>query len=198
MYSPSIQNLIDKFSKFPTVGPRTAARFVFYLLRQDNKTVKELLAAIADLKNKIRTCPECFAAYESERPLCPVCGDSKRVRSLLCVVANDTDLASIEKTKTYKGFYFILGGTISEFKKDSSRHLHTEALLEKLKKDPRIAEIVLAINPTSEGLATIQYLQDTLKPLGKKITRLGVGLPLGGELEYADEETLASAISGRK
>jgi len=198
MYSPSIQKLIDQFSKFPTVGPRTAARFVFYLLRQDNKTVKELLAAIADLKNKIKTCPGCFTAYESDKPQCPVCADSKRDKTLLCVVASETDLASIEKTKSYKGLYFIFGGTISGLKKNDNRHLRQGALLERIQKDPHIAEIVLAINPTNEGLDTIQHLQALLKPLNKKITRLGVGLPLGGELEYADEETLSSALESRR
>ncbi len=198
MYPSSIQNLIDKFSKFPTVGPRTAARFVFYLLRQDNKTVKELLTAIADLKNKIKVCPDCFDAYESEKPLCPVCSDSKRDKTQLCVVASETDLASIEKTKSYKGLYFILGGTVSSIKKDGDKHLRTPALIDRIQKDSGITEVILAINPTSEGLATIGYLNEKIKPLNKKITRLGLGLPLGGELEYADDETLASAISGRK
>jgi recombination protein RecR len=198
MYSPSIQNLIEKFSKFPTVGPRTAARFVFYLLRQDNRTIKDLLGAIADLKNRIKTCPECFSAYESEKPVCAICADSKRDLTMLCVVAHETDLAAIEKTKIYLGKYFVLGGTVSGLKKDDNRHLRTAALLERLEKDPHIAEIVLAINPTSEGLATITHLEEHLRPAGKKLTKLGVGLPLGGELEYADEETLVSAIIGRK
>ena len=198
MYSPSIQNLIDKFSKFPTVGPRTAARFVFYLLRQDNKNVKELLAAIADLKNKIKNCPECFSAYESEKTLCPICSNPKRDKSQLCIVATETDLTSIEKTKTYNGLYFILGGTVATLKKETDRHLRTPALLEKLSRSSQITEIILAINPTSEGLATINYLEDKLKPLSKKTTKLGLGIPMGGELEYADEETLASAIFGRK
>lgn len=198
MYSPSIQNLIDKFSKFPTVGPRTAARFVFYLMRQDTKTIKELLSAIADLKNKIKICPNCFDTYESEKPLCPVCADSKRDKTQLCVVASETDLASIEKTKIYKGLYFILGGTVSGLKKESDKHLRTPALVERVRSNSGINEVILAINPTSEGLATIQYLNEKLKPLGKKITRLGLGLPMGGELEYADGETLTSAISGRK
>lgn len=198
MYSPSIQNLIDKFSKFPTVGPRTAARFVFYLLRQDSKYIKDLLAAIADLKNNIKICPGCFTAYEAEKPLCPVCSDSKRDKSLLCIVANETDLASIEKIRSYKGRYFILGGLASGFKKDDNRHLRTSILLEKIKNEPQIAEIILAINPTSEGLATISHLEEQFKSLDKKITKLGIGLPLGGELEYADEETLVSALNCRK
>jgi len=168
MYPSSIQNLIDKFSKFPTVGPRTAARFVFYLLRQDNKTVKELLTAIADLKNKIKVCPDCFDAYESEKPLCPVCSDSKRDKTQLCVVASETDLASIEKTKSYKGLYFILGGTVSSIKKDGDKHLRTPALIDRIQKDSGITEVILAINPTSEGLATIGYLNEKIKPLNKK------------------------------
>jgi recombination protein RecR len=198
MYPPAIQNLINRFSKFPTVGPRTAARFVFYLLRQDNKSIKELLAAIADLKNKIKLCPACFDTYESEKPLCPICADSKRDKNLLCVIASETDLAAIEKTKTYKGRYFVLGGTVSGLRKESDKHLRTPALVERMKNDRVIAEVILAINPTSDGLATIDYLEEKLKPLTKKITKLGLGLPLGGELEYADDETLSSSLSGRK
>ncbi len=198
MYSPSIQNLIDRFSKFPTVGPRTAARFVFYLMRLDNARVKELIQAIADLKMNIKNCPMCFNVYETDKEFCPVCADSKRDKSLLCVVANETDLASIEKTKTYKGLYFILGGTVSTLRKESLAGLRIAELENRIKTSKSIFEIILAINPTSEGQTTIQYLDKTLKPLNKKITKLGLGLPLGGELEYADEETLSSALEGRK
>ncbi|MFZ3074018.1 MAG: recombination mediator RecR [Minisyncoccales bacterium] len=198
MYSSSIQNLIDKFSKFPTIGPRTAARLVFYVLRLDNAKVKELIQAIADLKNNIKTCPICFNVYESEKPLCSVCADGKRDKSLLCVVANETDLASIEKTKIYKGLYFILGGTVSAVRKENLAGLRIAELENRIKTSKSINEIILAINPTSEGQTTIQHLDKTLKPLNKKITKLGLGLPMGGELEYADEETLSSALKGRK
>jgi len=168
MYSQSIQNLIDKFSKFPTVGPRTAARFAFYLLRQDSKTIKDLLTAIADLKNNIKICPQCFNAYETEKALCPICSDSKRDKSLLCVVTSEIDLAAIEKTKSYSGLYFVLGGTIALLKKDNESHLRMRELNERVKNDVQIAEIILAINPTSEGLATSEYLRQKLKLLGKK------------------------------
>lgn len=198
MYSPSIQNLIDKFSKFPTVGPRTAARLVFYLLKQDNRTIKDLIQAIADLKMNIKTCPMCFNVYETEKELCSICADSKRDRSLLCVVANETDLATIEKTKIYKGLYFILGGTVSLLRKENLAGLRIDELENRIKTSQSIKEIILAINPTSEGHTTIQYLDKTLKPLNKKITKLGLGLPLGGELEYADDETLSSALESRK
>jgi recombination protein RecR len=198
MYSPSIQKLIDKFSKFPTIGPRTAARLVFYLIGQDNKTVKELIQAIADIKTNIKTCPMCFNVYESEKPMCPICIDSKRDKTQLCVVANETDLASIEKTKTYKGLYFILGGTVSTLRKESLAGLRLPELENRVKTSKSVNEIILAINPTSEGQTTTLYLDKILKPFNKKITKLGLGLPIGGELEYADSETLSSALEGRK
>ena len=140
----------------------------------------------------------CFNVYESEKPLCPVCADSKRDKSLLCVVANETDLATIEKTKTYKGLYFILGGTVSTLRKENLSGLRITELENRIKTSKSIAEIILAINPTSEGQTTILYLDKIIKPLDKKITKLGLGLPIGGELEYADEETLSSALEGRK
>lgn len=198
MYSSSIQKLIDIFSRFPTVGPRTAARFVFYLMRLDNGKVKELIQAIADLKMNIKTCPVCFNIYESEKALCPVCADSKRDKSMLCVVANETDLATIEKTKTYNGLYFVLGGTVSTLRKENLDGLRLAELETRVKTSKSIAEIILALNPTSEGHTTTLYLDKILKPLNKKITKLGLGLPIGGELEYADEETLNSSLKGRK
>lgn len=198
MYSPTIQKLIDLFSKFPTVGPRTAARFVFYLLRLPKKEIQELIEAILKLKKNIKFCPLCFSPFEGEGNLCKICADSSRDRSLLCVVEKEADLAAIEKTQKYKGVYFILGGTISNLKKEKIKNLRIEELKERIRKDPEIKEIILAFNSTLEGETTSLYLERILKSFNKKISKLGRGLPVGGELEYADEETLGSALESRK
>ncbi|MEK9134817.1 MAG: recombination mediator RecR [Patescibacteria group bacterium] len=192
MHSPTIQKLIDLFSKFPTVGSRTASRFVFYLLGLKKEEVRELLNSIADIRNKVKICPSCFNPFEpfdatqGKSDVCLICSDPRRNKSLLCVVANETDLEAIEKTKKYKGFYFI-------FEK-----LRIKELEKKLKEHPEIEEIILAMNSTTEGEVATLYLQRLLEPFKKKTTRLGRGLPVGGELEYADEETLSSALEGRK
>ncbi len=189
MYSPSIQKLIAIFSKFPTVGPRTAGRFVFYLLKKSQGEIDELVQAIAALKKNIKICPSCFNPFESEESeFCPICSAQTRNKTLLCVVEKETDLLALEKTKKYKGVYFILG----------EKQLRLKELEEKIKKNPGIKEIIIAINPTTEGQATDLCLERLLKPFGKKISRLARGLPVGGELEYADEETLSSALEGRK
>ncbi len=205
MYPKSIQKLIDLFSKFPTVGPRTASRFVFYLKSADKKEVKELLTAIINLKKNIKTCSFCFNTFEKEGDLCNICSDTKRDKNLLCIVEKETDLISLEKTRRYKGLYFILGGTVSKLKKEDIDKLRIKELIERIKnplkfgiENLKIKEVILAINPTTEGEATILYLERVLKPLGIKTTRLGRGLPLGAELEYADEETLGSALESRK
>lgn len=201
-YPPSIQKLIDLFSKFPTIGPRTANRFVFYLMRMKKEEVDEILNSISNLKKNIKICPSCFNPFEptagSGEQICPICSNPSRDKTLLCVVANETDLAAIEKTKKYNGFYFILGGTVSAFKKADVEKLRVKELEERIKSRPEIKEIILAINPTTEGQATALYLERIIRPLNKKISRLGRGLPLGAELEYADEETLGSALEGRK
>ena len=203
MQPKTIQKLIDIFSKFPTVGPRTAARFVFYLLRLPEEEADNLISAISDLKNNIKICEFCFKPFEpsAEAPIglvCEICRDVRRDRSPLCIVANETDLMAIEKTKKYNGLYFILGGTVSAFKKTDIEKLRIKELEEKVKNSQEIKEIILAINPTTEGETTALYLERILKPSGKKISRLGRGLPLGGELEYADEETLGSALESRR
>lgn len=204
MYSPTIQKLIDLFSKFPTVGPRTASRFVFYLMGKNKEETDELLSAILKLKQTVKTCSFCFNTHEPSTgsgqggELCQICSDPRRNKSLLCVVANETDLEAIEKIKKYKGFYFILGGTVSALKKTDIEKLRFKELGERIKSRPEILEIILAFNSTSEGEATALYLERFLKTLNKKTTRLGRGLPVGGELEYADEETLSSALEGRK
>jgi len=205
MYPKSIQKLIDLFSKFPTVGPRTATRFVFYLMKVKKEEVEELIKSINDFKKTIKLCSFCFNPFEGEGELCQICSDPVRDRALICIVEKETDLIPIEKTKKYKGLYFILGGVISTFKKEGIKKLRIKELIDRIKKpekfrilDAKFKEIILATNPTTEGETTALYLERILKPLNLKITRLGRGLPVGGELEYADEETLGSALEGRK
>jgi len=223
VYPPSIQKLIDQFSKFPTVGPRTAARFVFYLLKLSKEEIDILVKLIINLKKSVKVCSFCFNSFEpsfakasegkDEEKLCKICSDLSRDRTLLCVIEKETDLISLEKTKKYNGLYFILGGTVSTLKKEDIKQLRAKELLERIKNPSafdlphsEFKEVIVAINPTTEGEATALYLERILKPLkfgGEpaepiKITRLGRGLPVGGELEYADEETLSSALEGRR
>jgi len=197
MYSPSIQKLIDLFAKFPTVGPRTAARFVFYLMKFSQEEIAELIQTVSTLKEKVKLCSFCFKPFEGDGELCEICQNPRRDKTLLCVIEKETDLIPIEKTQKYHGRYFILGGTVSRLRKEDMEKLRTKDLQERIKDSP-IEEIIIAFNPTTEGEATVLYLERVLKPLNKKITRLGRGLPAGGELEYADEETLGSALEGRK
>jgi len=198
MKSLSAEKLIKIFSKFPTVGPRTAARFVFYLIQKPKEEIEELINAISEIKNKVKTCSSCFNPFEGEGELCQVCSDPMRDKTLLCIVEKETDLISFEKIKKYKGLYFILGGTVSSLKKTDFEKLRINALEERLKNHPEIEEIIIAFNSTTEGEATTLYLERFLKTLNKKITRLGKGLPMGAELEYADDETLGAALEGRK
>jgi len=201
VYPASIQKLIEKFSKFPTVGPRTAARFVFYLLRISKEEIEALIKLISELRQNIKTCQFCFNPFEGEGELCPICQDKTRDKSLLCIVASETDLQVIEKTKKYNGLYFILGGTVSALKKEDIEKLRVKELQERIKNHPEFQEIIIATNPTPDGEATALYLERLLKknlPAGRQVTRLGRGLPVGGELEYADEETLKNALEGRK
>lgn len=204
MFSPTIQKLIDLFSKFPTVGPRTAARFVFYLIKLDKKETEDLVNTIKTLKEKIKTCNFCFNPFEKEGNLCEICQNPSRNREILCVVEKETDLNSIEKTNNYQGLYFILGGTVSKLKKEDIEKLPIKELKERIKNpqkfgiDTHFKEIIIATNPTPEGEATALYIERQLKNLNIKITHLARGLPTGGELEYADEETLKAAFEGRK
>jgi recombination protein RecR len=197
MYSSSVENLIKIFAKFPTIGRRTAARFVFYLISLNNQEIEEIIKAIENIK-KVKTCSWCFNRFEGEKDLCEICSNASRDKSLLCVVEKETDLESIEKIKKYKGLYFVLGGTVSSLKKEDVNKLRIKELDRRIKDHSEIQEIILAINPTTEGEATSLYLEKILKQVNKKITRLGRGLPIGGELEYADEETLKDALEGRK
>lgn len=207
LYPPSIQKLIDKFSKFPTVGPRTAARFVFYLMKLSREEIEEIVRSISTLKEKIKLCSFCFNPFEPASPsqdggeeiLCKICQSPRRDKTLLCVVEKESDLLSLEKAKKYNGLFFILGG------QKSIKQLRIKELETRVKNPGKFGiegasfkEVIIATNPTTEGETTALYLERLFKPLNIKITRLGRGLPVGGELEYADEETLASALEGRK
>lgn len=219
MYSESIKKLINLFSKFPTVGPRTATRFVFYLLKIPKEEIRELTDSILMLREKIKPCKFCFNPFDpsfvplvsgttegkDKGELCSICSNPIREKSLLCVVEKESDLESLEKTHKYQGLYFVLGGTVSNLKKEDLDKLRTDELKERIENpqkfgisETNIDEIIIATNSTAEGEATALYLERVLKPLAKKITRLGRGLPVGGEIEYADEETIAGALEGRK
>lgn len=189
----SIKKLTDLFGKFPGIGKRTAGRFVFYLINQPAEKVDELVLALQELKKSIKLCSQCFNPFESggvsETPmLCKICQSPARLKNILCVVEKEADLMSIENTGRYKGLYFILGFPARL------------AALQARVKTANPAEIIMAINPTPEGKIILVTAMRALKEVAfaGKITRLAQGLPVGGELEYADEETLESAFEGRK
>lgn len=198
--SDTIKKLTDLFAKFPTIGSRTANRFVFYLLKLPKERIDELTNAIQELKNNIKLCQFCFNPFENIGNVthCPICQSTTRNKQLLCVVEKEADLTSIENTGKYSGLYFILGGTLG-FRK-TEKDLRINELKERVK-NTMFSEIIIAINPTPEGRSTSILIERSLKELQDKnfkITHLGMGLPFGGELEYADRETLESAFDGRK
>ncbi len=214
----SIKKLTALFAKFPTIGSRTAGRFVSYLINQPKEATDELILAIQELKTNIKLCAFCFNPFEpfTAPPdngadiFCPICQNKTRNRQLLCVIEKEADLASIENTKRYNGLYFILGGTIT-YKNIGGSNLRIKPFQERIIKN-NFTEIIIATNSTPEGKATSLLVERALKELaqfpssptealakgGFKITHLAKGLPVGGELEYADEETLESAFEGRK
>lgn len=193
MYPQLIQKLIERLSKFPTVGPRTAARFVFYLLKLSPNELEELVNDIQAL-NQIKLCKLCYAPDESE--VCSICSNPAR-EAVLCIVEKESDVETLEKTNLYKGYYFILGGTVGSLKQEDVERIRTPQLKKRVQ-EAQFKEVIIAVNPTTEGEATALYIERILKPFQASITRLGRGLPVGAELEYADEETLRSAIEGRR
>jgi len=210
----SIDKLINIFKKFPTVGSRTAGRFVYYLMKLPKERIDELIGAVIELKAKIKLCELCFNPFEpfgasqdkSNDKLCPICQNSSRNKNLLCIVEKESDLLSLESTKKYNGLYFILGGTVATMKKEDISQLRIEQLKNRVK-NGSFSEIIVALNPTPEGRTTSVLVENTIKEsfdtaqdlrARPRITHLAKGIPVGGELEYADEETLESALEGRK
>ncbi len=192
-YPQAIQNLIDRLSFLPSVGPKTAERYVFYLLNQSEERLNDLALAIKELKQKTTLCKICYTVSSSSP--CPLCLDPERNKQSLCIVENTQDLVAIESTKQYNGRYFVLGGLINTISGVGPEDLNIEKLI-KLIQSEQIQEIILALNFTLEGETTSMYLNKLLKNK-IKITRLAKGLPAGSDLEYADETTLASALKYR-
>ncbi|MSU60396.1 MAG: recombination protein RecR [Candidatus Staskawiczbacteria bacterium] len=196
----SIKKLTELFRNFPAIGGRTAGRFVFYLINQPKDKIDELIKALQELKNSVKLCSFCFNPFEGEGTFCYICSDKSRNKQVLCVVEKEVDLLSIENTGKYKGFYFVLGGTVTLRNSDGS-NLRIKELQNRVKKST-LLEIIIALNTTPEGISTSVLVERTLKELPQfptlKITHLAKGLPQGGELEYADDETLESAFEGRK
>ncbi|MFR0578451.1 recombination mediator RecR [Bifidobacterium thermophilum] len=194
-YDGAIQRLIDAFAKLPGIGPKGAQRIAFYLLSANDDEVRNLVEAIADVKEKVRFCDVCGNVCETSP--CPICSDPRRDKSMICVVEEPKDVMSIERTREYHGLYHVLGGAINPMANVGPADLNIPKLLERLQ-NPDIKEIILALDPNIEGEATTSYLSRLLSPLGIKVTRLASGLPVGSDLEYADEITLGRALAGRR
>jgi recombination protein RecR len=190
-----VQALINEFSKLPTVGPKTAARLVFYLLNRPRNEAQSLAEAILAVKDKVRFCSVCFSLTEEDP--CDLCTDDRRDAKVICVVAEAKDIYAIERTSAFKGRYHVLGGLISPMDGIGPAQLRVKELVERIGADSP-HEIILATNPNAEGEATALYLSRLLQPLGVTVTRLAYGLPIGADLDYADEVTLAKALEGRR
>jgi len=192
----SIQKTIDAFASLPGIGPKSAQRLAFYLLRRDKKVSEDIGAAITALKQTISICPECQNI--SEKEYCLVCDDSNRDRSLICVVEEPLDILALERSGFYKGLYHVLHGAISPVDGIGPDDLKIKELISRLGVDTKIKEIILATNATTEGEATAMYIQRLVSPLGVAVTRIARGIPFGGDIEYADEITLNKAMEGRE
>ncbi|MDD5626457.1 MAG: recombination mediator RecR [Patescibacteria group bacterium] len=191
----SIKDLIDEFAKLPGIGPKTAARLTFYLLKQPDQELERFGETLQNLKQKINLCPTCFTLVQNN--FCPFCDNVNRDSDLICIVEEPLDIIALEKTKEYRGLYHVLHGIISPMDGIGPEHLKIPELISRIKKN-KPKEIIIATNPSLEGEATAMYLQRILKDFKIKLTRLGRGLPTGGELEYADEITLVNALQGRR
>lgn len=191
-----ISNLVAAFSRLPGVGPKTALRYIFYLLKQPKTDLHIMAQELLNLGEKINVCPRCFTYTEGQ--LCEICEDTKRDFSILCVVEEPRDISTIESTQSYRGLYHVLGGTLNPIEGMTPDALRVKELIERLQRCPEITEIILAFSPTLHGEATIMYLQKTLSQLNRTISRLARGLPVGATLEFADEVSLGDAIKDRK
>jgi recombination protein RecR len=194
-YAPPVQALIDEFGRLPGIGPKSAQRIAFHLLKLPAADANRLAQAITDAKARVSFCERCFNV--SEGPLCSICSDERREATLLCVVEDARDIVAVEKTGEFKGRYHVLLGAISPIDGIGPDQLKVRELLLRIEPEG-VQEIILCTNPNIEGEATAMYLARLLRPLGLKVTRIASGLPVGGDLEYADELTLGRALEGRR
>ncbi|MFP4636640.1 MAG: recombination mediator RecR [Nitriliruptoraceae bacterium] len=195
MYEGAVQDLIDELGRLPGVGPKSAQRIAFHLLQVEQADAQRLADAITRVKATVRFCQRCWNIAEGEE--CRICRDERRDPSVLCVVEEPRDVVAIERTREYRGRYHVLGGAISPIDGIGPDELHVQELLDRLEGEP-VEELILALNPNVEGEATASYLTRLLTPLGVRVTRLASGLPVGGDLDYADEVTLGRAFVGRR
>lgn len=194
-YTKPLAKLIEQFQKLPGIGPKSAQRMAFHMLKMPDSDVNKFTSAIIEAKQTVKYCSKCFNMSSSDP--CEICSSSNRDESTICVVAETKDLIAIEKTNEYKGLYHILQGLISPLDGIGPEEIRIKELLQRAA-DAKVTEIILAINPTVEGEATSLYLSKILKPFGIKTTRIAFGLPIGGDLEYVDELTLTRALEGRR
>lgn len=190
-----LERLVEQFRRLPGIGYKTAVRLAFHVLESSEEAASEFAQAILDAKEKIGVCRICQNISEAE--LCPICSDASRDGSIVCVVEHSKDVGAIEKVKEFRGRYHVLGGLISPMDGIGPEQLKISELLSRLSGE-EISELIIATNPSLEGEATALYLSKLVKPLGVKVSRLAYGLPVGGELEYADEVTLSRALEGRR
>ncbi len=194
MYEGPLQRLIDELSRLPGVGPKSAQRLAFHLLSVDEADVRRLGAAISELRDQLHHCSRCFNVTSGEE--CSICLDPRRDQTTLCVVERPQDIVVVEKTQEFRGRYHVLGGSLSPIAGIGPSQLRIPELRDRVPAES-IAELIIATNPTVEGDTTAMYLAREFKPLGVKVTRLASGLPVGGDLDYADELTLGRALAGR-
>jgi recombination protein RecR len=195
MYEGVIQELIDELGRLPGVGPKSAQRIAFYLLQADADQAKRLAEVLTEVRERVRFCEQCGNVAEAE--LCNICRDPRRSKASICVVEESKDVQAIERTREFKGLYHVLGGAISPIEGIGPDNLRIKELVSRLA-DPDIKEVIIATDPNLEGEATATYLTRMLSPMGITISRLASGLPVGGDLEYADEITLGRAFEGRR
>ena len=196
MYAaPALQKLLDELERLPGIGPKSAQRIAYWMLNTDKATVLRLAEAIVEVKETVHFCSRCFNYAEDD--LCEICQSSKRDAGAICVVSEPRDIPPIERTGAFSGVYHVLGGELSPIDGVGLEDLHIAELLKRLG-DPSVHEVILATNPNVEGETTASYLARLIKPLGVKVSRLASGLPVGGDLEFADEVTLGRAIEARR
>lgn len=195
LYIKSIENLINEFKKLPGIGPKSAKRIVYSLLKVSAKDVSRFAQALIELKEKVKFCRICFNLSEEE--ICYICSDEIRDRKKICIVENVSDVSIFESTAEYRGLYHVLGGLLSPIENIGPDEIRIQELIERVR-TAEIEEIIIALNPTVEGESTATYLKKVLKPMGIRVTRLASGLPVGADIEYADEITLTRAITDRK